>query len=132
MWNDTVAELMNGGLDLAGAPLLVSAWQNIYFDPSMPSFAAELPSYGTPVSTPPVALGGRAVVGRSLEADPVTLAELPEGESLQVLVIYRADTDRLVIAIDQRADLAPLYLAGNGGPVTVTWGGYNGRVVISL
>jgi hypothetical protein len=128
-WDSAVSDLLTGALDLDSAPIMVRAYHYVSFE-SWHTVVADLG--GAPVATAPVALDGRAVDGRTLTADPVTFAELPEGQNLTALVLYRSDTNRLIAMIDQRPDLAPLHLAGNGGPVTVTWAGADRRAVISL
>jgi hypothetical protein len=130
-WDIAVNQLLAGDLDLAADPIMVGAWQAVTFEPYQETLS-DLGTDGVPVSTPAVALPGRVVANRLLTADPVTFAAIDEDEQLAFLVLYRSDTNVLVALIDQRPDLAPLFLEGNGGPVTVTWGGTDGRAVISL
>lgn len=124
-----VTQLIEGGLDLLTDPLAVSAWFGTGFDSTDVNLTDV---YGNKVTTPAVALANRRVVGRTLDADPVTFTAVPETQRIEQFILHRSDTGGLVAFIDQRPDLAPIWLQGNGGPVVCTWGGANGTTVISL
>jgi hypothetical protein len=123
-----ITELLEGELDLLVDPLAVSAWWGLYFDVTDVNVTDV---YGNAVSTPAQPLAGRNVSGRVLNADPVTFTAVPETQRIDQLLLHRSDTGGLIAYIDQRPDLAPIFVQGNGGPVTFTWGGI-GSVVISL
>lgn len=128
LYPSAVNAILAGTLDLLTAPLMVAPYTSAAYEPTHVT-RSEL--YGLPVTTP-VTLDGRNVANRYLYADPATFAELPDTAGLGVIIIYRSDTDALVAFLDQRPDLAPIYVQGNGGPVTVTWAGIDGRAVFSL
>jgi hypothetical protein len=132
LYDVAINALLGGTLDLVTDPLMVKAYQWPTFVASDETLSDYARHGAAPVSTPAVALDGCAVENRRLIAYPVTLAELPEGEDLCAVVIYRADTDELVAFIDQRPDLAPLFVRGNGGPVQVRWAGFGANEVLSL
>lgn len=66
-------------------------------------------------------LDGRAVANGALTAFDVTFPALPDGVSVTTLVLYRVSDQKLVAWLDQRPDLAPISVSGNGGPVTFAW-----------
>jgi hypothetical protein len=124
-----INQILSGDLDLLDAPLMVQGFLSVYYDPS---HTVRSDIYGSPLATPPVALTGRTVANRKLLADSITFAAVSESEALAGMLIYRGDDDGLVAFVDQRPDLAPIYVGGNGGPVVVTWAGIDRRAVFSL
>ena len=66
-------------------------------------------------------LDGRAVANRTLTAFDVTFPAVPDGAVVASLVLYRVSDQQLVAWLDQRPDLAPISVIGNGGPVTFAW-----------
>lgn len=128
-WPAAITALLSGDLDLLDAPLAIKPWQDLYFN-ATDTTLTDL--YGTPIGVSAVELQGRRVAGRELQADPLTFPAIPESNRIGVLVLHRTDTLGLIGYIDQRPDLAPISVQGNGGPVTFTWGGTTGSTVISL
>jgi hypothetical protein len=124
-----VNQILEGGLDLGTTPLMVRAYVDAYFNPHALTLA-DLSM--TPTSAPAVALTGRSVSNRTLLADPVTFPAVLETEYIRSLVIYRGDTGGVVAYIDQRPDLAPLSVQGNGGAIQVRWAGTSAIEVIKL
>lgn len=115
-----ITALLAGTLDLLADPITVAPYSNVTYDEHWTTVADLDATRAVPVDA--VALDARSVDGRTLLADDVTFPAIPEDWSVSSLVLSRTGDGLLVAWIDRRADLAPMFVQGTGGPVTFSWG----------
>ena len=67
----------------------------------------------------------KSITDGVLDADDVTLAALPAGDTIEGIVVYQDTgveaTSRLLLFFDTKADTTAISVATNGGDVVVTW-----------
>lgn len=93
-------------------------------------FLADI-SAGARVATS-AALTGKSITNGVLDADDVTLAALPPGDTITGVVVYQDTgneaTSRLILFFDTKADTTPVNVATNGGDVIITWSNSSTRI----
>ena len=71
------------------------------------------------------AFSTKTITNGVLDADNVTLASLPAGDTITSVVVYQdsgvESTSRLILFFDTKADTTAISVATNGGDVVVTW-----------
>jgi len=71
------------------------------------------------------AFTGKSITDGVLDADDVTLASLPAGDTITAIVVFQDTgveaTSRLILFFDTKADTTAISVATNGGDVVVTW-----------
>lgn len=71
------------------------------------------------------AFTGKTITDGVLDADDVTLASLPSGDTITGIVVYQDTgneaTSRLLLFFDTKADTTAINVATNGGDVAITW-----------
>lgn len=126
-YNVAVNALLAGTLDLDSDALSVTALSNQNFDAAN-AVLGHLSGIIPGVAAQP--LTGRSIAGRALYAADITFPAVGEAYAVRALALHRTGVSPMLVAyIDRRPDLAPLFVQGNGGPVTVQWGGGNGMVI---
>lgn len=67
----------------------------------------------------------KSILNGVLDADDVTLAALPAGDTITAIVVYQdtgvEGTSRLLLYFDTKADTTAISVATNGGDVIITW-----------
>jgi len=67
----------------------------------------------------------KSITNGVLDADDVTLASLPAGDTITAIVVFQDTgveaTSRLILFFDTKADTTAISVATNGGDVVVTW-----------
>jgi hypothetical protein len=115
--------LLGGTLNLLGDNLVVSLFSTTPYSDSDSTVSQLSGQIGVPAQP----LAGRTVSGGVLGAADMTFPAVPENVWVYSLVLYRASDGALVAYLDQRPDLAPIGILGNGGPITFAW--HNGQVL---
>lgn len=71
------------------------------------------------------AFSGKSITNGVLDADDVTLAALPAGDTITAIVVYQDTgveaTSRLLLYFDTKADTTAISVPTNGGDVVITW-----------
>lgn len=74
----------------------------------------------------------KSITNGVLDADDVTLASLPPGDTITGVIVYQDTgneaTSRLLLFFDTKADTTAISVATNGGDVVVTWSNSSTRI----
>lgn len=78
------------------------------------------------------AFTGKSITDGVLDADDVTLASLPVGDTITGIIVYQDTgseaTSRLLMFFDTKADTTPISVATNGGDIVITWSNSSTRI----
>lgn len=78
------------------------------------------------------AFSGKTITDGVLDADDVTLAALPAGDTITGIVVFQdtgvEGTSRLLLFFDTKSDTTAISVATNGGDVVVTWSNSSTRI----